>query len=73
MHSLSPDICATSVAGKLNEDDREICTSILEVKISQGISAVSGKNRTRCYNRGMHYTAAPAYVDTMYILHSYSR
>ena len=50
-HQLSHDICATSEAGKLNEDDREICTSILEVKISQGISAVSNKNRARCYNR----------------------
>ena len=68
-HQLSPDICATSEAGKLNEDDREICTSILEVKISQGISAVSGKNRIRFYNGEVHYTSQ--LLLSSYLLYSY--
>ena len=48
-HQLSPDICATT-AGKLNHDDKEVCTTILQVKISEGISAVSDINRAGCNN-----------------------
>ena len=49
-HRLSPDICTTT-AGKLNHDDKEICTTILQVKISEGISAVSDINRDGCTNK----------------------
>ena len=48
-HRLSPDICATT-ASKLNHDDKEIRTTILQVKISEGISAVSDINRAGCNN-----------------------
>ena len=43
-HQLSPDICTTTF-GKLNDEDKEVCTNILKVKICEGVSAVSSKEK----------------------------
>ena len=39
-HEVSPDICTTTF-GKLNDENKGVCTNILKIKILEGISAVS--------------------------------
>ena len=41
-HQLSPDICATTF-GKLNDEDENICTKILQIRMLEGVSAVSSQ------------------------------
>ena len=37
-HHLSPDICTF---GTINDEDENICTKILQIRILEGVSAVS--------------------------------
>ena len=39
-HHLSPDICTF---GTINDEDENICTKILQIRILEGVSAVSSQ------------------------------